>query len=364
MTGEVGARYSSPTYVLPIDTIQLSLSLPPSGGAGGGDSPAPITSRVEPPLVPRYLRNFKGGFIDEGPSIPEDESHQERLFEGWEVTAGGVRPRSCGEDLVQMFCESCGHWFRTPRTCHERTCPVCGMIWSYKQGANMAFRMKATGRHPASKGAWGREIIVSSPKKTHTRLLEDDKYVKYKRNQVYGICQRMGVRGGGAVFHPYRKDHETDHYDVDGPHFHVVGWCDKLKGMGDDEFKRLKKEGWIFWGTTKKDGRAKRYKSWPQWYRKCQYELSHCAIIPGMHAFTWFGICNTKIVPLHEMELAFRQRASGHPCPECGSLWSTPLGLINPDAEMEKKPHVGHIGQTRLKTGSVPIRLGRHRTPL
>jgi predicted RNA-binding Zn-ribbon protein involved in translation (DUF1610 family) len=288
---------------------------------------------------------------------------QERLFPGWEITAGGPRPKECGEDRVQMFCDSCGHWFFIPHGCKERTCPHCGVVWSYSKGAEVAMRMIEVGRTPHARGAWGREIIICPPKYQHERLLSDDGYVKTKRRQCIEIAKHLGCRGGSITFHPYRKDGENHHYEVEGPHFHIWGWCDKLKGPDDKRIKRLWKEGWIIKGTVKKDGRAKRYKNWPQWFRKAQYELSHCAIIKGMHAYTNFGICHGHVVRLTSREKAIRKAYHAHPCPKCGGVHLTVIGV---EVELLRRslnrPIAGRHGQTRVRTGE-RIRL-RRRSPV
>lgn len=250
-----------------------------------------------------------------------------------------------------MFCEACGHWFEVDRLCKSRTCPVCGMVWANAQAAIMSWRFVEVGRHPDARGAWGREIIISPPRKTWPRLLEDDKYVKYKRTEVYDIATRIGVRGGTAVFHPYRDSEEQGQYDVDGPHYHVLGWCDKLKSMDDPSMKRLKAEGWVWWHVVNRRGRPLRLKEWAQWYRKCHYELSHCGIIDGMHAFTWFGICNPKVVPLGQEERSIRRIVKGCPCPKCGSLYTVPVELAKPDLDPADRPHYGYASQKLLKVG-------------
>ena len=249
-----------------------------------------------------------------------------------------------------MWCHHCNSWFRTEVVCKSRTCPHCGEIWANGQAAISAFRMIEVGRSPLARGAWGREAIVCPPRDQHDRLLEDPAYVKRKRVQVGDIAKRAGFRGFTIIFHPYRDSDEQGHYDVDGPHFHVVGWADKLRTLGDFS-PALKRAGWIFKGVSKSDGSAYRIKNWAMFYKKLAYELGHCAIIPGMHAISYYGICHYSKVNLSVKERAIRRALKATPCPNCGSTFTDREEVCRPGLGVTHRVRVmfGTRGQTALR---------------
>ena len=290
--------------------------------------------------------------------------------EKWTVAAHGPEGPGCGLKIrVRCSSPKCRHVFEIESTCKDRRCPKCGVSWASHQGALAAWRMVTVGRAAAARGAWGRQAIVGLARAYWDEVLTDPATQGRWRAVAGGLAVAMGFRGFSLIFHPFRDSKEKGHYDIEGPHWHVIGWADKL-GSADEIparwtsyraalesgawFDRLKLEAlpvtlddWIFHGVALEDGTAKRYKSWGQFYKALNYELSHAGIIDRAHAITYLGICHWRVTPMTTSERKVRGAPQGTLCPKCGSP-------AFPVAEREPAARPADIVQHDLNGATVP----------
>jgi hypothetical protein len=192
-----------------------------------------------------------------------------------------------------------GHFIEHDRyvathSCHNPNCPVCYESWASRQAGNSSDRIvQAIGlyKHAGYKIGRVNHIVFSPPQEMAIDMIGTKEGAKKLRSMAVWHSIKAGVRGGCIIPHPFRQnDPREDNYREDlkpyvwylSPHFHVigVGWLKK-----SNEF--YSETGWIY----KNIGRRDTIKG------TIKYTLTHCGIVQGMQALTYFGLfSNNKIV--------------------------------------------------------------------
>lgn len=278
--------------------MSASLRLTPHGGGAEptplgepfpleiwADGPAPDSI----PLLRQKVRDFTSG--------------------GWSLKGAGEVGPGCGV-VGHARCMSCGHEESFTHECLRRDCPNCGEAWVANESINAARRIMAA--RVGQKGTpWGRHAVVS-PRWELERLPTPGEVRKLRR-EAGRLARRKGFRGGTVVYHPWRDSEVQGVYDVVGPHFHILGWADKLRPGGEDQDGDV-----VFVGVESRDGRAYRLMNGEEFEKALRYELGHAGIHEGIHALTYFGICSYNVLSWEKVDSLISPRESGRKCPVCG----------------------------------------------
>lgn len=229
------------------------------------------------------------------------------------------RGQGCGESIPH-HCNDCGHTFILESSCLLRTCPSCWRKWAWKEARTASLRMWAG-------------VSLIAPKRSNRRMLhavislvDNGRPVSHLRKQAIIIAKKHGLSGGLLIYHPFR--HDGDSFCMDGyVHFHLVALArgDVQPGaQGDYVFKIIK-------DAIRHDYRG--FQKWREVNACVFYLLTHCGILKGRHALTWYG------------ELSYNQLSNGvlearvpgldlHPkykqkCPHCHSFDIEPDWIID-----------------------------------
>jgi hypothetical protein len=262
----------------------------------------------------------------------------------------------------------------------ERECPDCYELWASKEANEASKRI-----------AWGakvhRKTMLDSGTSKRPRLVHcvvsvrDHGTVEGLRGQSYQIAKSHGITGGSSVYHPFRKDKYDGQYTLqDCVHFHIIGLAPKdivqggldedletafdymagrmmdlpllfmeHRGLSDwSEVSEDQKDEWVLKIVRKSVNRTKpffkviqddEYKDYRGFrsgraIKRCvQYLLTHCGIIEGTHALTYWGSLSNRTLPASAIHALFPvRRADDGPdfdpigpdskvnpeCPVCG----------------------------------------------
>lgn len=212
---------------------------------------------------------------------------------------GDWRYRGCthvedhfGEDLEghthegKIFVE----WYH--RSCYRAVCPVCYEKWAALEAKKIAHKLEHLWK-------FGKVIHVAiSPSEKDVLNLPFEKL----RSKMYQIAQSRGIKGGSAIWHPWREnDDGTWRFS---PHFHVLGF-----GWVKNVVDGYKKDGWLV--KNIQDGKDER-----SVFRTAMYQLSHCGIDTHgkKRPVSWFGVCSSA--GKNRIKIPAMEREK-HLCPSC-----------------------------------------------
>lgn len=219
----------------------------------------------------------------------------------------------------------------------QRECPECYEKWAAKEGHEAAWRFW-TGTQYLYHGYPVRRLhyVVSL-------MPYDDESLDDLRDRARKIGKRHGIVGGLLVPHTHRLDDEGSR-ELDGTiHFHGIGIA-----PGNIEAGGTPADNGAVFKVIPDPGSAEKGKPTYRGFRKysevkrcVQYLLSHCAIIEGKHALTWWGLLSYNMLSSKKLEdfcpagYENLMAPKGVKCPKCGSRDTEPC------LEWDSVPRVG-----------------------
>jgi len=224
----------------------------------------------------------------------------------------GTPALDCGHD-IPMHCNHCGHTWIGKRSCMGRTCPNCWRKWAMKEGRVSALRL------------WG-GVSMIAPKRTGRRIVHavvsfiTSGELSVDRKRAITLAKKHGLSGGTLIFHPFRQDDEGTFIPQTHVHFHIISLARGSivpSSMGQDYFFKFIK-----------DARNGDYRGFQDitGIRNCiTYLLTHCGIIEGSHALTWWGELSYNQLSnqtLYDAIPELKKEIEKIPisrCPSCGS---------------------------------------------
>lgn len=230
----------------------------------------------------------------------------------------GEKSPGCGE-LRWLVCNECyegSTGFMARRSCVTRECPDCYEKWASKEARIASWRVWAGARYVARQLATRYFRIVHCV----VSFEADDSELSSFRTRAYDVLRKHGINGGIMVWHPFRKN-EKGTFEFDGyVHFHVIGIA-----YGNIETPEAG-QGYVF--KVIRDAEHKDYKGFRSpgaVKRALGYLLSHCGILDGVHAVTWFGVTSYNKLAIAKLKMVFRagydemMKPKGTKCPYCNS---------------------------------------------
>lgn len=268
------------------------------------------------------------------PAVLEDDSAHDP--DENDTPFGAILPghgdsgKDCGKSTI-CHCSKCGHYWETTSKCQQRECPECWKGWVVSEGIQAAARTWVltnelyAGRH-------------------HRRIVHAAVSLPYEKGMSYSqmrlkatrIAMNHGLSGGCAITHTHRA--KNGEYIPDGyVHFHIVGIA-----LGSIKvFSKGESAPYLF--KVIKDKRFNDFRgvrTYKELRKLISYQLSHCAIVKGRHALSYFGFLgyHTTIMGVHfNTNARFKEdypAAAAHlmdlktvMCPNCGS---TEVDIILP----------------------------------
>jgi hypothetical protein len=127
--------------------------------------------------------------------------------------------------------------------------------------------------------------------------------VECMRKRAYEIVEKHGLVGGMSVFHPFRKDEDLRYVPDGYVHFHMPALA----------------LGSVTWGSVGQDYVFKVIENpegcgrgpftgipsvWRLW-RLVGYLLTHCGVVEGRHALTWWGVLSYRKVSAARLRAAY-----------------------------------------------------------
>lgn len=238
--------------------------------------------------------------------LPKANSIFEYLYSEWRLPGHGKEYADCGDwryrgcsnieehNQNELFSDVCGKLYVEfyHRSCGRADCPVCYESWCGHEAAKIEHKLNYTWRH-------GKVIHVAiSPTEQDVKTLPFPEL----RSKMYQIAKSRGIKGGVAIFHPWRQDDNGITWRF-APHWHLLcyGWIRNVAEL-------FKKDGWLVKNIL--DGETER-----SVFRTALYQLSHCGLCDTQRTITWFGVCSTagkNAVKIPEMP------KEAHICPCCG----------------------------------------------
>jgi hypothetical protein len=243
------------------------------------------------------------------------------------LPGNGEKPEYCGAQRW-MLCNSCSEGsrgFLAKRSCITRDCPECYEKWAFKGAKKAAWRLWTGARYVSRQIGCKRfrllHCVVSFP------IEDPDATFNSYRNRAYEVLREHGIEGGLSIWHPLRKNPQWGVFEYDGyVHFHMIGatWGDVKPGREDS--------GYVFKVVKDAEGGDYRgFKSPGAVRRALAYLLSHCGVMDGVHAVTWFGVLSYNRMAIEKLK-AFApdgwddlQRIRSQKCPYCGSDDTEPM---------------------------------------
>lgn len=232
------------------------------------------------------------------------------------LPGGGLPGIGCGDDLL-LGCGECGQVHTVTSRCMKRECPDCWRSWAHKLAKKSSLRMWSGGlfKMKGRRGFRFLHVVISFP---HGDL-------KDLRKQCRVVAKDHGISGGLTIYHPFRQD--DDHQFVpDGyVHFHIIGLAVGHVKPGSEGL------GYVF--KVIKDAKRKDYRGFrrPRDISACVYYLlTHCGVIRGSHALTYFGalsynMFNNEAWETHFPEVINYLKPTRSQCPHCGSTDTYPI---------------------------------------
>lgn len=317
------------------DCLTQGCPLPPPRRTNDGGASPFIATFSEPfgPLYPASAKSTAG--YDEQPVLP----------------GHGEPGPDCGVP-VPYHCNNCGASYFVESSCMMRECPNCMEKWASREARFASWRMwtgaklvARTGGEPERARAeqtmtwedyikretedptrgWGwrdcrvLHVVISVP--------DTRQGIEVSRKQALAVAKKHNLSGGLMVYHPFRQD--DDHqFVLDGfVHYHLIALVHGDVPPGGTDGRVLFK--------VIKDAEYGNYRGFrdPTGIRRVvHYLLSHCGIIEGRHALTWWGTLSYNKLPdqflkdsypdawlaIHEIRRC---------CPVCGSSDTEPCEI-------------------------------------
>ncbi len=206
--------------------------------------------------------------------------------------------REVGRVGSSLACEEEGNfrsWYcprdqtlvHVPVTCSvARLCPSCSRRWAWKEARKAAWRLAHVQKRKVYGNVPARHVVVSFADNTY-ETLDVGSYDKLFE-RAWRVLKRMGVRGGAAVVHPWRRQEVAENSTilgwrwVPGPHVHFLVWG----------FLDLKKRPGNAFVLVKDDKKKVRSDT-----ATLAYVLDHCGMVARKHAIRWLGVASYNKCP-------------------------------------------------------------------
>jgi len=248
----------------------------------------------------------------------------------------GAAGPGCGSRIQYRACSSCGHLFWVKRSCMMRECPECYEKWAFREAKLAAWRVWAGAKRRCREAGWAWSACRVLPVVVSVR--DRGQGLVCARDEAYAVARRHLLDGGLSVYHPFRQD-EMGAFVLDGyVHFHMVVLAhgDVLPGGlstdGDVVFKVIRDAEY---------GDFRGFRGPAGIRRHLKYLLSHCGIVEGRHALTWWGSLSYNKLPSEELRNLYPEAWDELHlllpvrCPLCGSEKTVEIledGSIDPSA--------------------------------
>lgn len=244
----------------------------------------------------------------------------------------GKTSNDCNKVSSVEYCKDCNRVEARFYHCNNWNCPECYFWTATKAAKAVNDRLTgvqrayaAVGKHPGKLT----HVTFSIPETDY-----DNFDLEKSRKQVYKYAEMIGLNGGVVIFHPFRIKAEYrkplydavkaagmlgglwagvhsnalkvptwKEYTYFAPHFHIIGYLPKI-AMKSNDFYEL--TGWVY--------KSIGYNKERDVFRTARYLFTHCAVIEGKQACTYFGVAaNNKTSVEVIKEKSFKK------CPNCGS---------------------------------------------
>jgi len=229
----------------------------------------------------------------------------------------------CGTP-IPYHCSDCNTDFWVDSSCMSRECPNCMEKWASNEARFASWRTWTGSKRRCHDKMWAwRDCRV-----LHGLISIPDvgQGIEASRKQAIRVAKKHHLDGGLMVYHPFRQE-ESSAFVQDGfVHYHIVALAhgDVLPGGTDD--------GIIF--KVIKDAEFQDYRGFvgPLGIRRVvHYLMSHCGILEGRHALTWWGSLSYNMLSngflkesYPEAWKAVNERPNPR-CPSCGSRNTEPV---------------------------------------
>lgn len=212
-------------------------------------------------------------------------------------------------------------------SCHRQVCPICWKEWASREVDRASQRLRAF----SLKGRILKPIhvTVSVPHADYALSLEK------MRVKVYRALKKVHFLGGMMIFHPKRKDKQTNSWYF-SPHFHVIGYGWLLDV----------RQNYLFSGYVVKNIGVRKNIEGVIWY-----QLSHAGVDSKHHTITWFGALSyNKLRVKYEKEECVCPLCSeklvkliwcgkGDP-PKIDTIGPVTVGFFDDPSNWKHEPHV------------------------
>jgi len=172
-------------------------------------------------------------------------------------------------------------------SCYRPRCSVCYYWWIIRQANRSTRRIREYARCNRRQAF---HIVFSIP------LSDYSLSMKEWRKKLSIIMKELGMYGGAAVFHAFRKYKDENRYYF-SPHFHVIGFGD-IRGKIPELYEKY------HWVIVYLDVRKSVFQTF------C-YLLSHAGIKKGQRSLIWMG-------ELSYGKLKLEKEPETNLCPCCG----------------------------------------------
>jgi hypothetical protein len=207
-----------------------------------------------------------------------------------------------------------------------RSCPNCYEKWAFKEAKKAGWRFWTGVRKLAEQRGTRHWRVLHCVVSMIDRGVQLTTY----REQIYRVTKAHGLDGGLTIFHPFRQNEDMDFLPDGYVHFHVlaIAFGDVRGGS--------RGTGYVFKVIRDPDSPADkpRYRGLRSWWdaRRCiKYQLTHCGIIKGRHALTWWGclsytgVSQNQLIAEYPKAWAEMTKKIMPKCPKCGSRETTSL---------------------------------------
>lgn len=252
--------------------------------------------------------------------LPVAKSIFDQLGLDWQLPGHGTAYKDCGskryrgcthvEDHIQnelgQKTEGKIYVEIYHRNCRRPECPICYEKWAGKEAVKIEHRLKYF---------WKRGKVIHVTVSPSEKDVLNMPYEKLRR-KMYQIAQSRGIKGGSAIWHPFRETDAGTWYF--SPHFHILGF-----GWVKNAKQGYEKDGWIV--KNIQDGEKER-----SVIRTALYQLSHCGIDKKHHPVSWFGVCSYSAAKRSNIVIP-KLESKKHICPCCGAELVQLLYCGDPD---------------------------------
>jgi hypothetical protein len=245
---------------------------------------------------------------DRWDKLHESSNWNNISYDGWKLPATGASKLGCGEWLTEgclnaknhngvQFLDgiiASGKIFRRTyqKSCYRAECPECYLKWLAREANRGTHKIESYAKKMKEKPI---HVIVSIP------IWHHNKDVQELRRASYDILDKLGIKAGCMILHPFRYDRKQKSWYY-SPHFHIIGF-----GWVNDPRQVYRDSGFI----VKNLGIRKSV------YATLYYQLSHCGIKKGKHSVTWFGHLSNGNIAKYHPECKPIEEKREHLCPIC-----------------------------------------------